>query len=182
MCSAMGSTTNNLLAAADKAINEREVDLSTVRDLHIASAKTLGVSDSPYVKDCMDLLDECEQILEGVAMLGELSVRTRDRVVSYGERCSGRMVAATLNGMDIAATQIESWDLGVMTDSNFGDASVEDSCWPAIKKNVADIPDKTVGVITGFIGKVRPPDADRGSNPAGLSHVASATMALAMRR
>jgi len=55
--------------------------------------------------------------------------------------------------MDIAATQIESWDLGVMTDSNFGDASVEDSCWPAIKKNVADIPDKTVGVITGFIGK-----------------------------
>ena len=35
-------------------------------------------------------LTRCERTLEGVSLLGELSTRTRDRVVSYGERCSGR--------------------------------------------------------------------------------------------
>ena len=153
VCSAMGSTTNNLLAAADQALYDGTVNLDSVRSLHIETAKTLKLEDSPYVEDCLKLIDECERTLEGVAMLGELSARTRDRVVSYGERCSGRMVAACLNSFGQPAVQIESWDLGVQTCSTFGDAMVLDESWPIIKKEVAKIPDGTVGVITGFIGK-----------------------------
>ena len=156
VCSAMGGVTNKLLEAADQAIMEREADVKWVRDLHIETAATLGVKDHPLVVECMELLDECERTLQGVALLGELSARTRDRVVAYGERCSGRMVAATLQKFGTSATQIESWDLGVKTDSAFGDASVLDECWPMIKDKVEAIPDGTVGVITGFIGK----DAD----------------------
>ena len=86
-------------------------------------------------------------------MLSELSPRTRDRVVSYGERCSGRMVAACLSALGCPAVQIESWDLGLLTCSTFGDASVLDDCWPDVAQSIRDIPDGTVGVITGFIGK-----------------------------
>jgi len=101
-------------------------------------------------------MDECERTLEGISMLGELSPRTRDRVVAYGERMSGRMVAANLQTIGVPAVQIESWDLGVQTDSEFGDAQVLDECWPTIKTKVEEIAPSTVGVITGFIGK----DAD----------------------
>ena len=155
VCSAMGKTTNNLLAATERAIDEQVVDLSAVRDLHAETAVTLGLVDSTEYADVLRLLDECERTLEGVSLLGELSARTRDRVVSYGERCSGRMVAACLNGLGVPSQQIESWDLGLTTCSTFGDASVLDACWPDIKKNVAAIPAEpwTVGVITGFIGK-----------------------------
>ena len=154
VCSAMGKTTNNLLAAADEAINDGKVDLSAVRDLHAETAKLLNLEETSEYGEVKELIDECERILEGVSMLGELSPRTRDRVVSYGERMSGRMVAASLTiNHDVPATQIESWDLGVLTDSNFGDAQILDACWPTIREKVNEIKPATVGVITGFIGK-----------------------------
>jgi len=177
VCSAMGKTTNNLLAAADKAIVERVVDLKVVRELHADTAATLGLEDSPYYAEVKELLDECERTLDGVALLGELSTRTRDRVVAYGERMSGRMVAACLNGMSVSAQQFESWDLGLMTNSNYGDAQILDTCWPELGEKINAIEKGTVGVITGFIGK----DADgaittlgRGGSDLTATLVASA--------
>jgi aspartate kinase len=153
VCSAMGQTTNNLLSAANGALESGLVDLAPVRALHETTAKTLGLESTALYTEVTELLAECERTLEGVAMLGELSLRTRDRVVSYGERCSARMVAAYLEKMGVRASQIEAWDLGVLTDSRFGDAAVVPECWPTIKERVEAIPEGTVGVITGFIGK-----------------------------
>ena len=61
VCSAMGKTTNNLLAAAERAINEQVVDLSAVRDLHADTAVKLGLVDSSEYADVLRLLDECER-------------------------------------------------------------------------------------------------------------------------
>ena len=67
------------------------------------------------------------------------------------------MVAAHLNNCLAAsggsAVQMESWDLGVLTTSDFGEASVVDECWPTIKKGLDKMPNGQVAVITGFIGK-----------------------------
>lgn len=104
----MGKTTNNLLAAADRAITDGVVDLSAVRELHAATADTLNLADTDYYAEVCELMDECERTLEGVSLLKELSIRTRDRVVSYGERMSGRMVAAQLNAIGVPARQHES--------------------------------------------------------------------------
>jgi len=153
VCSAMGKTTNNLLQAADTALVDGTVDLSAVRELHTASAAELGVTEDESYAEVLELLDECERTLGGVAMIGELSTKTRDRIVSFGERMSGRMVAAQLRSIGVPATQFESWDLGLVTTSKFGDASVLDSSWPTIKTSLDDVPDETVAVITGFIGK-----------------------------
>ena len=79
VCSAMGKTTNNLLAAADHALSAHEVDLSAVRALHSEAAASLGISETDAFADVCSLIDECERTLEGVSMLGELSPRTRDR-------------------------------------------------------------------------------------------------------
>ena len=61
VCSAMGKTTNNLLAAADMAIAEGKVDISVIRQLHADTADTLGLNDSPAYKEVVSLLDELER-------------------------------------------------------------------------------------------------------------------------
>jgi len=101
----------------------------------------------------LELLDECERTLGGVAMLGELSTKTRDKIVSFGERMSGRMVAAQLRSVGVPAVQFESWELGLVTTSKFGDASVLDSSWAPIRSRLEEVPEASVAVITGFIGK-----------------------------
>ena len=84
VCSAMGPTTNNLLAGADRALARGEVDLCAVRELHSTTAD-LGLEEDRLYgwSSCSRM----RQTLSGVAMLGELSL-ARDKVVSYGERCS----------------------------------------------------------------------------------------------
>lgn len=155
VCSAMGKTTNNLLAAGHRALEQSIVDLSAVRELHEKTIADLNIEGSDYAQEILDLLDECHSVLSGVSLLGELSPRTLDLLVSFGERMSGRMVAAQLQNIGLAATQIESWDLGVVTDDRFGEASVLDEAWPTIAEKIGAIPEKTVAVITGFIGKDR---------------------------
>ena len=68
VCSAMGKTTNNLLAAAERAINEQVVDLSAVRDLHADTAVKLGLVDSSEYADVLRLLDECERLTLALAL------------------------------------------------------------------------------------------------------------------
>ena len=88
VCSAMGKTTNGLLAAADAAIAQGPTfavkdAIGPIRELHAETAAALKLEDSEPYAEVVALLDELERTLEGVAMLGELSVRIKDRVVSY---------------------------------------------------------------------------------------------------
>ena len=153
VCSAMGKTTNGLLSAADKAIGEGVVDLSSVRELHEETIATLNLAGTPCADEVLTLLGQCERTLEGVALLGELSARTRDLVVSYGERMSGRVVAATLSEMGVPAAQHEAWDVGVLTSSDFGEATVLEESWGLIPAAFDKMDDGVVPVVTGFIGK-----------------------------
>ena len=65
-----------------------------MRGLHEDTISALGLDDTEYAREIRQLLTECERTLQGVAMLSELSERSKDLIVSYGERMSGRMVAA----------------------------------------------------------------------------------------
>jgi aspartokinase len=51
-------------------------------------------------------LDELEQLLKGVAMMKELTPRTRDYLVSFGECMSTRIFAAYLNKLGKKARQV----------------------------------------------------------------------------
>ena len=99
--SAMGKTTNNLLASGKKALLEGVVDTSYVRKLTSDTIKQLGVED---VKPEIDaLIKELESLLTGVTMLKELSCRSNDYLVSFGERISTRIFAAYCNKMGVKA-------------------------------------------------------------------------------
>ena len=99
------------------------------------------------------LLDECEDLLKGVSLLQELSPKSLDQLVSYGERCSVRIMAARLNQIGVPAEAFDSWKVGIHTTSQFGDARLTKDCDEKIREAFKRIDPSVVAVVTGFIGQ-----------------------------
>src|SRR5574344_1586942 len=149
--SAMGDTTDHLLEAADEAVKGK-VNIDNVAELHRTTAKELGVDDSAVE----ELLKELTQLLTGISMIKELTKRTRDYLVSFGERMSVRMMSAYLEKQGIPATYYDAWDIGMVSDSNYMAAELLDEVWENIPKHLNDYKDgKTdaIPIVTGFIAK-----------------------------
>jgi aspartate kinase len=112
--SAMGKTTNKLLAIASDAITgdrDRALDqLSKLHDFHLREAAGLGVDvevDTHFY--------ELTELIKGLAVMGELTPRATDAVCSYGERISSIIVAALFNSRGIRTTHLDSRKL-IITD------------------------------------------------------------------
>lgn len=125
--------------------------MDAIRTLHV---NTMDEFDLPQTtKDQVNgLLDECEQMLTGVKMIQELSPKSLDQLVSYGERCSVRIMAARLNQIGVPAQAFDAWEVGILTDSQFGDAKLIDNIEEQISKSFDRIDPNVVAVVTGFIG------------------------------
>lgn len=132
---------------------EGRVNVDAIRTLHTATIDEFKMTDN-IRKDVMGLLQECEDMLNGVRMIQELSPKSLDQLVSYGERCSVRLMAARLNQIGVPAQAFDAWEVGVFTDSEFGDARLlvpgsED----AIRERFDRMDPNVVAVVTGFIGR-----------------------------
>eukprot|EP00607_Mallomonas_marina_P010183 CAMPEP_0182421348 /NCGR_PEP_ID=MMETSP1167-20130531/6699_1 /TAXON_ID=2988 /ORGANISM="Mallomonas Sp, Strain CCMP3275" /LENGTH=493 /DNA_ID=CAMNT_0024598393 /DNA_START=119 /DNA_END=1600 /DNA_ORIENTATION=+ len=150
VCSAMGKTTNSLLSSGEFAL-EGQVYIDSLRTFHLTTAETLGLSETTK-KDIKSLLDDLEKLLEGVKYIGELTQRTQDALVSFGERMSIRILAGTLNSMGVPAQGFDSWTLGLRTSDEFGNADVLEESYSNIKDVLSKLDPNVVPVVTGFIG------------------------------
>lgn len=152
ICSAMGKTTNSLLSAGEMALEGR-VDVEALRTLHLGTCRDFDLPERTR-EDVEKLLDECEDMLNGVRLIQELSPKSLDQLVSYGERCSVRIMAARLNQIGVPAQAFDAWDVGVVTDDNYGDAKLLPSCIESIRDRFSSrIDPNVVAVVTGFIGE-----------------------------
>ncbi len=95
-------------------------------------------------------LDEIKELLHGIYLIKELSAKTSDNLLSYGERISNFVIAEYLKNFEIDAEYINATNI-IKTDSNFSNAKVD---FAKTNKLINDLfKDKgTVKVITGFIG------------------------------
>ena len=149
--SAMGDTTDFLLEAADCALDGK-IEIDRIEKLHLDTARELGV-DSACVES---LLAELKQLLTGISMIRELTKRTRDYLVSFGERMSVRLMASHLNTLGIGAAFFDAWDIGIVSDSNFTKAELLDEVWqtiPGALKSYCEGSCEEIPIVTGFIAK-----------------------------
>lgn len=98
-----------------RAIEERH--LETVRELIPFSVQ------SSMLSEVMKLANEVEDICNGVYLLRELSMATRDRILSYGERLSSKILSIALSASGIGNTWKDAAEL-IVTDDQFGNANV----------------------------------------------------------
>jgi aspartate kinase len=149
--SAMGDTTDHLLEAGDKALKEGKVETARIEKLHNATIKELKL---PAQKDVNALLDELGRLLSGIALIRELSPRTKDYLVSFGERLSVRIAAAYFKSAKLNAMAFDAWDLGFISDSNYGQAELLKESWELIPQKFQPlIKGNVIPVVTGFIAK-----------------------------
>jgi aspartate kinase len=98
-------------------------------------------------------IDELEQVLTGIVYVGELTPKSRDTVISYGEKLSAPIVSGALKDLGLKSEHLTGGEAGIVTDNNFGEAcllmnvtkyQVKKSLEPLLKKGA-------VPVLTGFI-------------------------------
>ena len=142
--SAMGGVTDALLALG------RQPDLEGVEALaarHRETLSELGVeADDAGLEP---LLSDLTDHVRGIALLGEISPRSRDLLSSYGERLSVRVFAAYLRLAGIPATAVDAWELGLVSDGRFGAARILPPDREEVARRLAAI--EGVPVVTGFI-------------------------------
>ncbi len=127
--SALGGITDLLLATANLASTNDEsykVSLLDIETRHLNTVKELipVTQQSAVLSLVKKMCNEIEDICNGIFLLGELSARTKDKIVSYGEMLSSQIIAAKLKAVGIDAQWKDSREL-ISTDSNFGAALVD---------------------------------------------------------
>jgi aspartate kinase len=97
--------------------------------------------------------DELEKVLTGIIYVGELTPKSKDYVLSFGERLSTPIIWGALRDLRLNVQYYTGGEVGIVTDSNFGEASplmnvtkhqVREKIEPLLEKGI-------VPVITGYI-------------------------------
>jgi bifunctional aspartokinase / homoserine dehydrogenase 1 len=127
--SALGGITDSLLICANSAAGGDEnymESLKVIEQRHLDTVRELipVTSQSSILSMVKKTCNELEDILKGIFLLRELSARTRDCVLSFGELLSSRILSAGLNVQDALNTWKDSRDL-ITTDSRFNYAVVD---------------------------------------------------------
>jgi len=127
--SALGGVTDLLIqtgSAASHGLESYKETLLQLEKRHIDTAKGLlpVTTQSSCLSSIKQQFNELEDICEGVFRLGELSARTKDRIVSFGELLSSKIIAAFFQSAGLNNQWIDS-RVVIKTNSNYGFATVD---------------------------------------------------------
>jgi aspartate kinase len=97
---------------------------------------------------------ELEHLLHGIILLGEVTPRSMDYLISFGERLSINLVAYALLDLGSKSIPLTGKDIGIVTDSNFGEARpLMDTTRIRVSKTVEPLlAKKIIPVVGGFAG------------------------------
>ncbi len=153
--SALGGVTDILIqcgilaSEGDESYKEK---LQVVEQRHLETVKSLipVAQQSSALSWVKKRCNEIEDICNGVFLLQELSARTKDRIVSFGELISSQIVSLRLKVLGIENAWKDAKEL-IITDSNFSYAAVDFNLTNEnISRYFSTHPD-TVCIIPGFI-------------------------------
>ena len=158
--SAMNGVTDAILEALPRVQRDEgaiEPFLRTLLERHLTTTRDAGATDAETVRITREidtLLQRFERLLYGIAYTEELTAKTKDMAVSYGERLSVRVLAGLLRSRGVEAEAVDADEAGMLTDGVFGNAS---PVMPAIAKNlertiVGRLHAGVTPVMTGFFG------------------------------
>ena len=151
--SAMGKTTNKLLAVANTALKgareEYLAQIHALRDYHSREARQIvSLEDRTELDRTLDEhFQEITELVKGLAVLGELTPRSIDAISSYGERLSSFIVALAFRHFGLPATHVDSRQF-IVTDKRHTQAA------PLFPETYARLKNMPAGIVVmgGFIG------------------------------
>lgn len=177
--SAMQGTTDRLIdagrlaGAGDDGYLEKihEIELQIENAVSTVFKDSVPVELSVFIEHA---IDEVESICEGVRRVGELSGRTLDRILSFGELVSSRVLFERLSIDGVSVEWADSRDL-IRTDKRYGSAMVDSSrTYTQIIERI-ESSDSRIFILPGFIGSA--PDGSTTTLGRGGSDYTAALVA-----
>ncbi|TDH28965.1 bifunctional aspartate kinase/homoserine dehydrogenase I [Segetibacter sp. 3557_3] len=127
--SALGGITDILLECGSLAASGNELykeKLEIIESRHLETIRELipVTHQSRILSLVKTQCNELEDICNGIYLLKELSLRSKDRIVSYGELLSSQIIVARLQTMEVNAGWKDAREI-IVTDSNHTFAAVD---------------------------------------------------------
>jgi len=173
--SALNGITDKLFAASQMAKNgdehyREEFDAMVTR--HHQLIDTIITDDKKRVdlfNNVDQLFDQLKSIYYGVYLIHDLSKKTEDTIVSYGERLSSHIVAAMFkNGIRMNARDF------IRTEKKQGRHQIDaDLTTELVKEAFKDMNEKAVYVVPGFIARDRDSHETTNLGRGGSDYTAS---------
>lgn len=152
--SAMGGVTNLLASMAEDAANGNDFTaaLAELEKRHFDVVKNLLTvqNQNPAFTRLKIHFNQLEELLQGVLTLRELTPKTRDQVLSYGERCSTIMVSKIAAQHFKEVLFVDASEV-IKTDSAFGQAKVNNELTELLIRNLYEANKDKMLFVTGFI-------------------------------
>ena len=162
--SALAGVTNDLVAAADAArggdIEGVNAIIAAVRQRHEDVAMRLVQQKfdffESFIKQLDKQIDQIHTILRGIALLGEITARARDKVTAIGEKLSSVLFAYSMMMRAVPGEHVDSEEV-VITDSRFGEATpLMEETRSAVRRVLLPLIERRlIPVMGGFIGRTR---------------------------
>lgn len=152
--SAMSGVTNALVEMAENAGQGRDYseELKTIEKKHFDVIRALlpANAQNPVLTKLKIYFNELEEILQSVYNLRELSLQTKDLILSYGERCSTVMISHIAKQTFPNALYVDGSEL-IKTDHNFGQAKVNTYLTETLIRDFQESNADKLLFVTGFI-------------------------------
>jgi len=160
--SAMAKVTDQLLAmarAAGSGDRKTAIDLSrALRERHYTTAGELlgtGVFTS-FHSELEAHFEALDELLRGIAAVGELTPRTTDHVAAYGELLSSKVIAAAFAARGLNATLVDSRECIVTDNAHMHAAPNFEETNQRLQARVKPLVESgKVPVMGGFIGATK---------------------------
>lgn len=156
--SAQRGVTDQLIAIASELANNHNSDEigRFINSLRVRHGKVLLETAEDYADEVGILLEEqlcnLENILTAVHNLRELTPRSRDYIITFGERLNSLVVSAALKQRGIPSMILDGCEAGIVTTASHGEAVAIPASEGKIKSRVLPLLTNTVPVIMGFMG------------------------------
>lgn len=158
--SALDGVTDELFEAGEQAKKEKQDYIQAFKQRMLerhCTALTKAIKAPSIRKEVEQVvrktIDELEKVLTGICYVGELTAKSKDYVLSFGERLSAPIVSGALRDLKLESQSFTGREAGIVTDANFGDANpLFNVTRHQLKERIEPLSEKnTVPVVSGYI-------------------------------
>jgi len=159
VASALGEVTDLLLELGNFAVKGEARRANTIRarlqEFHSNVAKSIaaGPDRKSLARRIDQLNSELQKTVDGIVHFQEMSLRSRDYLLSFGERFATQILASALRALDLRARPFTGGEAGITTDDTFGEAKplIEMSYHQLRRRLDPLIAKREIPIVAGFI-------------------------------
>ena len=129
VCSAVDGVTDDLILISRLIEHRKKNDVAKTLNKVIKKHKSLAdqtIKNLAIKKELLEKLNtdvsELQELVRGLTLLKEVSARSLDYLISFGERLSDDLVSYAIQDLKKKSTALNGNEVGIVTDSNFGES------------------------------------------------------------